>query len=126
MAKQGGSFLNAPWVMKPAQLDDFVLITEANKKNAMVIGRIIYVIDDAKTKTPKYGGYKTFDPCFKQGLYRITLPSFWSIEEMKHPVPADQDKKEWDRFWVAIINDGIKRERLFIKKNEPLIKYFKL
>lgn len=89
MAKQGGSYLRAPWVMKLVALDDFVLITDENKKNAMVQGRIIYVIDDTKTKNPKYCGYKIFDPCFKQGLYRMTMPVFWDIKEMNHPVPVE-------------------------------------
>lgn len=126
MAKQGGNYRKVPFTIKPAAMEDYVLLTEANKKTAMVTGRVLHVIDDAHTKNPKYCGYKTFDPCFSQGLYRITLPEFWDIKEFSHAVKEDQNVEEWKKMWVSIVNDGIKKGRLFIKKNEPLIKYFKL
>jgi hypothetical protein len=125
MAKKR-DFRLAPWPMHKKELNDYVLLTDDNKKNAMVTGRIIYVIDSSITKEPQYCGYKTFDPCFTQGLYNITLPDFWDLKEMKHAVPADMDKAEWQKMWVSLINDGVRRKRLYIKKNDQLIKYFKL
>lgn len=127
MAKKFG-FDQAPWIMSRKEFEKFKAITEANRKNAVMQGRIIYSISDMG-KVITYLGCRVIDPCFTKGNWRVqhkpfvkgTHSSFFEVFFRE-----DMNRSHWASSWDAILKEGIEKKQLYINPSDPILKYFKL
>lgn len=114
--------------MSRKQFSEFIPVTELNRKNAIVQGRIIYVISEMG-KVITYRGFKVIDPCFDKGRWRIDhLPFAKNVpgKAFETYIFTGVDRNDWAKDWKAIIDKGIKEKELFIKPSDPIIQYFKI
>lgn len=113
--------------MKPAGLKDFVLITESNRKSAIVIGRTIYTIDGSGGFI-QYRGFTTIHPCFTKGKWRIELEAvmksknkFWECY-----FPEDMNRTEWADSWKKKIDKGIEEKNIYINPSDKILTFQKI
>lgn len=112
-------------------LQGFVLITEDNRKQAVVIGRIFYNLT-VKNGKNILGGFWHIWPCMKKGwVHHPYYP--WDFE---HPYIKDTGRTHWKFYqekddnyikWVRTfkerIDKGIKDSNLYIRTTDPILKY---
>jgi hypothetical protein len=110
MAKQKSKLLRV------AALSDFIQVTADNRKIAIVAGRMLYVISRNTD-----GQYITVMNRFPIRLRMVKGMLITDGEENK--VWTDETPAEYAGAFKAIIDMEIKAKRLYIKKNEALIKY---
>lgn len=118
----------APWVMSKKEFEKFILITDINRKNAIIQGRIIYTISEVG-KVITYCGNRVVDPCFTKGRWRVDHKPF----AKNIPTPTFEvyiyegmDRASWSSFWETTLRDGIDKKELFINPSDPIIQYYKI
>jgi hypothetical protein len=126
MAKN--NFSAGPWELKKGDIDNFVLVTEVNRKNAIVQGRILYFIDRRKT----FNGTILIAPCLTKGYWRY--PHYpWAIipndvqNKTHYRVYVDkgEDYNEWILTYKTLIANGIKNQSLYINPKDNILQFFK-
>lgn len=116
----------APWPMKKAEVETFAKVTEANRKQAIVIGRILYIISkDGNVYT--YCGCMTIDPCLLKGWWKWPFLPFVnkSLQHFKVFVDADKSRDDWAYEYKSLIDKHIKEESLYLKREDPILIYIK-
>lgn len=119
----------APWVMSRKEFEKFIPVTELNRKNAIVQGRILYIISEVG-KIITYNGNRIVDPCFTKGKWRIDHAP-WHIKNTPSPTFdvyffSSVEREHWASEWAAMIREGIQKKELFINPSDPIIQYFKI
>lgn len=129
--KKTNNYNVAPWEMKRDALKDFVLITDLNRKNAIVVGRIYYNIELAGSKHI-FGGAGVVRPRLKKGEW--LWPHYpWSIipnnvQNKTHFnvfYDKEEDYDEWNNFFDTFISSGIEKKTLYINPKDPILTFFK-
>jgi hypothetical protein len=126
--KQDISILNPPSIPSKGILpNDFVLITEQNRTNAIQIGRILYYIE---INPNKITGYTIINPCLTKGWRKIPNCPF----ELEHPYingkthwncffDENMNYDYWAKTWKIIIDSGIEKKNLYIRITDPILIY---
>lgn len=120
------SYGEGPWNMKKNAIKDFIQVTEDNRKNAIVVGRILYVID-LNGSVYQFRGTFSIDPCFTKGWFRYPLKP-WQNNfpgHIKVFMPEDIDYNAWASQNKFLIDDYIFKKTLYIKPTDPILKFFK-
>lgn len=129
MAKPKSSSYNvAPWIMGRKEFEKFIPITDINRKNAIIQGRIIYRIS-VVGNIITFCGHKVIDPCFTKGRWKIDhLPFTKNVSSPTFEVYIfdEMNRGEWASFWEKTLRKGIEKKELFINPNDPIIQYYKL
>jgi len=130
MAKKKGDIglARQPKIETRISLSDqgFVLVTPENRKQAVVIGRIFYKIDDKNNCI----GHFQIIPLRKKGW--VNVPNYpWDMDH-----PYINGKTHWKYFneedenhilWVKRnkdqIDKGIENKNLYIKTSDPILTY---
>lgn len=131
-------------------LKEFVRVTESNKNNAFVTGRIVYIIKSV------YGKVQSKASIFEEDEYDFDKPlkndlvgfvsvrpqtmqvGYWNIPnfpwDLKHPYVNgkshwkayfDSELVRGDDFGVSVtLNDDIKNKMIYIKPSDPILKYY--
>ncbi len=112
------STFNSPgWRVKPKDFESFTAVTISNRKNAVVMGRILYVIDDIKC----YKGYFVIRPQLVKGRLSITNHPYLPDNNIfiKEDEPFNDYKSSFDK----LITLQIEKQQLFFKLTDQLIKH---
>ena len=125
-AEKKKTFANAPWTMKKAEVDTFAKVTEDNRKQAIIIGRILYIISK-EGNVYTYNGCMTIDPCYYKGWWRWPHLPFVTKEKTHWRVYIDSDKSrdEWAAEYKVRIDKYIQNGELYLKREDPILTYIK-
>lgn len=108
--------------MKPKEFKEYTLITPANRKNAIVKGRILYCIDAAGTII-NYQGSFPIRPQLTRGRLKMSGHPF--LPDADTLVQEDENFDDYKTSFNAIITLLIDKKQLYFKIKDPLIKYEK-
>ena len=124
MAVKKNSFLAGPWTIKQAAIDTFMKVTPENRKQAVVQGRIMYVISTSRPMT--YKGFFTIDPCLTKGWWKMPFRPF-DTGSGHYRVFINEDivRAKWAKDFNDLITRHVANEELFIKPTDPILKYYK-
>lgn len=126
MAVKKKTFAEGPWTIKKAEVDTFAKVTESNRKQAIVIGRILYIIaKDGNVYT--YCGAMTIDPCLLKGWWKWPFLPFVnkSLSHFKVYVDSDKSRDDWAAEYKGLIDKYINEGTLYIKREDPILTYIK-
>jgi hypothetical protein len=119
-----GNYRRHGWLIDEKAMKDYAKITDANRKAAIVIGRIIYVFfPDNKSKF-RYGGFMEIWPKLTKGMIQVS----------NHPVlpthdffaTQDMETEDYKGLFEPLLTKKIAQGILYIKKEDKLVKYKKL
>lgn len=120
------TFAEGPWTIKKAEVDTFAKVTEDNRKQAIVIGRILYIIaKDGNVYT--YCGAMTIDPCLLKGWWKWPFLPFvnQSKSHFRVFVESDMSRDDWAVEYKGLIDKYINEGTLYIKREDPILTYIK-
>ena len=122
MAVKKNSFLAGSWALKKNEINDFTKVTADNRKQAIVQGRIMYVI-----KMDSYSGFFTIDPCFTKGWWKIPFAPFFKKDVKHYRVYFNNDipRVKWAKDFNSIITKHVESGELYIKPTDPILTYIK-
>lgn len=109
------SFGKPGWKVK--NIKDYTLVSSSNRKNAVVIGRILYVIDDLLI----YKGYFTIRPILKKG--KLTIKDHLHEIDQNYFLREDEDFNDYKSSFDKLITQKINEKQLFFKLTDTLVKY---
>jgi len=115
-----------PWTMKKAEVDTFARVTESNRKQAVVIGRILYIISK-EGNVYTYGGCMTIDPCLLKGWWKWPWLPFVNqrTSHFRVFIESDMSRDDWAADYKALLDMHIEKEQLYIKREDPILTYIK-
>lgn len=97
--------------------DDMILVTEKNRKMAIVIGRIIY--------RAKLGGdvsIAVVRPRIVKGKWTIEGDPYLGTK-FTFQTSKDEPEEEWERMHKEIFKKIVEDKNGYIRPSEPLVKY---
>lgn len=116
----------------------FRKVNAENRKQAIVIGRILYLLDESKPKEIFQGNY-LICPCFKKGW--VNMPYYpWDFDHpyVKDAIEKSPGKKHWsfyqeedddytqwvvkNKFWL---DRYIKQDILYLRITDPILTFKK-
>ncbi len=108
--------------------DGFAQVTEQNRKQAIVLGRIIYLFKvEAKNELLLCCD---INPPLKKGWHEIPhypwhydRPNINGATHWKCFYDEDTDYDEWAKNWKRMIDDGIAKKQLYIRVTDPILIY---
>lgn len=110
-------------------VDDYVLITESNRKNAVVIGRIIYYLERSGLKLYKTG-HVVITPCLPKGWWLIPHEPWVKVprdvQNKTHwncYLESGMDEEAWAKNNKYLIDRGIELKTMYIKPSDPILTY---
>lgn len=121
--KQKNSFDAGPWVMKPAGIKKLSAVTELNRKNAIQMGRILYIVD-IPSKT--FRGTIVVEPCYLKGEWKIPFRP-WQAGFPGHfsaVFREDMNFTDLKNNNTLMINKFIAEKNLFINPSDPILKFY--
>lgn len=130
MAKKNHNYGVSPWELTKGAIDNFVLVTEANRKNAITLGRIYYFIEPSGSKFI-FLGANVIRPLLKKGYWN--WPHYpWAVvpkdvqnkTHWRQYYDKDEDYTEWKDFFDKIITDGINKKTLYICPKDEILKFY--
>jgi len=116
---------NGPWELKKTQIKDFSIVNEFNRKNAVTLGRIFYIIEPIGYSY-MFRGTFTIDPKFTKGWWNYPFKP-WQSSDLTHfkvYFNGDVDYNEWAQSNKTIIDRFINEKTLYIKSSDPLLTYY--
>jgi hypothetical protein len=119
MAKKANSYNRAPWTMKAKEFATFRAVNEGNRKNAIVLGRVLYVISKGQ-----YRGY--FDVRPRLVKCRMSITNHPHMADQKVYIPEDESVEEYKKSFDSLITSLISEGSLYINIKDTLIKYSRL
>jgi hypothetical protein len=115
-----------PWPMKRSLIEDFILVTPDNRKQAVIIGRILYIIAPSGSNYT-FRGTMSIDPCFTKGWILFPCKP-WETPNTGHRrvyIPAGFDYEEWKDTNKRLIDGYIESKELYIRQTDPILTYLK-
>lgn len=112
-----GNFRNAPWQLAKGQIEGFTLITEANKHEARVIGRVLYNIEFGI-----YGGWFEVMARLKKGRLSMTNHPFFP--DFSIWITADESMEDYKHRFKPVTH-LLERGVLYFKQDDKIVKYGK-
>lgn len=106
--------------MKAAEFKDYTLITTANRKNAIIKGRVLYCIEFAGTLI-NYNGSFFVRPRLIKGRLKMNGHPF--LPDVNTYIGEDEDFNEYKTSFNVIITLLIEKKQLYFKLTDPLIKF---
>jgi hypothetical protein len=123
MAVKPNNYNKAPWPMKRGAFEQFVLVTADNRKNAIVLGRVLYSIIDEGGPI-QYCGSFTIWPQMQKGMIRVTGHPF---TDFKSDIFVDDEPLEsYAKSYKSVIDHLIAKKRLYVKPTDQIVKFFKV
>jgi predicted metalloenzyme YecM len=126
MAKTNTLYNKGPWDFKKNGINEFIAVNELNRKNAIVLGRILYVIT-LNGSTNQFRGTFSIDPRFTKGWWKYPAKP-WENNFPGHArvfMPEDMEYEHWKASNNDLITKFINEKSLYIKQTDPILKYFK-
>lgn len=124
--KNANNYGKGPWDLKKGAINDFVAVTASNRKNAIVLGRILYIIRLNGT-IYQFCGTMSVDPRFTKGWFGYPLKP-WQTGFPGHQrifMPEDMDYNDWKNNNDKIISAHIESKELYIKPSDPILTFKK-
>ena len=115
-----------PWMLGKGVIDQFSAVTTSNVGNAIIIGRILYIIEKVGHQY-MFRGSMSVDPVFDQGWWQYPFKP-WQKKEGGHfkvYMNSNMDFAETKRINRILINGYIEKNQLYIKTTDPILTYFK-
>ena len=105
------------------RLDNFILITEENRKQYVKLGNSLWTIKIHRyKKSYDIMGMFPVVPCLKKGYWYYKDDPCFS-EVMWVYAPEDYSYKDWVRSYKSVINWGIKLKNLYYDPACPKVKW---
>lgn len=101
--------------------EQYIKLTESNRKALITIGRIIHVIVPHGKETVNRIGQWPIRPRFVRGW--IDMENDPSCPSFSVFCFEDEDPIQYKESFSELLDSGIKKEQLFIKKNQPLVTF---
>jgi hypothetical protein len=123
--KNKANYGAGPWPINRSLIEGFIKVTESNRKQAVVYGRILYIIDPSGSNYI-FRGTMSVDPYFDRGWHHYPWKP-WQGKTghfrvfMTNGVPYD----EWKDANKKLINTYIAEGSLYIKQSDPILTYIK-
>lgn len=117
---------SGPWIFKKGGINKFALVTEQNRNNAIVKGRILYIIE-LVGRSHMFRGTMSVDPCFEKGWFKYPFKP-WQKEHPGHfkvYFNEDMDLSALVKENRFLVNQYIEKNQLYIKPEDPILTYFK-
>lgn len=111
------------WKMKSSELKEFTAITSENRKAAVILGRILYVITASGTLV-EYQGYFTVRPRLQVGRIKVTGHPF-EIDQNTY-IPEEESMESYRKSFDELITHCIRENKLFFKITDKLVNYEKI
>jgi len=129
MAKQSNKLNIGPWTLKNKQINDFIRVTEINRKHVAIQGRLMYIIEG--TGNPyTYCGTLVIDPCFTKGWWMYPFLPFnkpaSGETHYKHYQAKEKDFSEHVKTYRSMIDKFVAKGSLYIKQEDPILTYYKI
>lgn len=118
------NFNTAPWGAKRSLVSNFTLVTENNRKEAVVLGRLLYIFEPLGHDF-LYRGCFSVDPLFKKGRYRYPLRPWNGGGHYSVYITEDMDYQEWKDNYSSLIQKFVKEGTLYYNSSEPLLTFVK-
>lgn len=113
-------YLKAPQAMKRADMKNYTPVTADNRKNAAVLGRVLYIISDDGAMIT-YNGFMTIRPRLTKGKLKITNhPHLKDIETF---IPEDEPAEVNRRDTTLLIDKYIREKSLYVNLKDSITKY---
>lgn len=112
----------APWNMSKKEFDSFVLVTKDNRKQAIVYGRILYIISGLT-----FRGSITIDPPFEKGWIHYPFKP-WMNSRQSHYRVFINDNTDYNQYVTsnkALIDKFIEEKSLYLKPTDPILTFKK-
>lgn len=117
------SVYNSPgWKMKPKEFELFTAVTASNRKNAVIMGRVLYVIEKVGSMIT-YRGYIVVRPRLVKG--RVSVKQHPFLPDHGAYINEDEDFDSYRDSFNKIITLKISENQLFFKLTDKLVKYDK-
>lgn len=120
MAKNSYNYDIGPWRFRKESLTPFVRVTEENRANAAISGRILYIIEGTL-----YRGHLILQPALKKGQNVIqrkpwekNKPDFSTVF-----IPEDMNYNEHISILKHLVSKFISEGTLFINPTDPILKF---
>jgi hypothetical protein len=113
-------FLSAPWKMKSKEFDGYIPVTESNKKEAIINGRCLYVIE-VYGSVITYRGFINMRPRLVK--CRLSITGHPHLKDSSLYISEDEDLDQYKKSFVTLFDKLIKEKTLYIKLTDPITKY---
>lgn len=100
----------------------FISVTTTNRKNAVVMGRILYVIESNGTLV-NYRGYFVVRPRLLKGEMKVHGHPY--MTDQNYFLREDEDYNEYVKSFDKLITQQIEKKQLFFKLTDPFVKHIK-
>jgi len=112
--------------MKESLLNTFRKVTEENRKQAIILGRVLYVIE-RKGSLITYRGSFSIDPCFEKGYYWYPCRPWQKNKESHYKVFMNEgiNRSEWIAINKRLIDMYISQECLYLNPSDPILTFKK-
>lgn len=122
-APQKDNFRRHGWVVDEKYMKDFTLVTDNNRKSAIIVGRVLYVFYPDRGKF-RYGGFMEIFPRLKENTWVkvsnhpvLVTHKFYSYKEMS--------TEEYRELFEPLLTKKIAENIVFVKREDKIIKYEK-
>jgi hypothetical protein len=122
--KDKTNYAKGPWTMKKSMIADFILVTPDNRENAIVLGRVLYVISPNGLNY-MYRGAMSIDPCIEKGWILYPKKPWEGTGHYRVFFPQDMDYDEWKDTYKKLLDNYIANKELYIKTTDPILTYLK-
>lgn len=131
MAKQSSNYGVAPWQLKKGDIENFTAVNEKNRPNAIVLGRILYFIEEVG-RYHIFRGAITVNSRLTKGKWLWPrfpwMPAPKDAQNKTHYeiyVDKDEDYESWKNYYDHIITNGINENMLYICQKDPILTFLK-
>jgi hypothetical protein len=107
--------------MKAVEFKDYTLITPANRKSAIIKGRVVYCIEFIGKSIINYNGSFPIRPRLVKG--RLKMKGHPFLPDADTFVNEDETLENYKTSFDALITLLIEKKQLYFKLTDPLIKY---
>lgn len=120
MAKNSYNYDLGPWRFRRESLTPFVKVTDENRVNAAITGRILYIIEGTL-----YRGHLVLHPAFKKGNNVMQRKPWEKNKEDFYTVyiTEDMNYNEHTTLLKRLVSKFIAEGTLFINPSDPVLKY---
>lgn len=109
----------APWGMSKRSFNTFTKVTENNRKEVLVLGRILYHLE-ISGKYRQYRGFFEIDPRMVKGRFIVKNHVFYGSYNAWNN--ATETSEEY-RYRFKPILKTLEEGRLYYRETDPLVKY---
>lgn len=122
--KQKNTFGSGPWIMKKVAMEHFIAVTEGNRKQARVAGRIFYVIEKSGHQFVFCGTF-SIDPPFTQGWWHVPFKPWMKgfPGHFRVYMNSNVDYNTWVAENKYMLDKFITEKKLYINTRDPILTF---